>query len=98
TTRMAATYDASASAPTDTTARLAFQEAWGLWRRALALTALIKPNLGAQKDTIAGTLNGLRGAAFPSGPTQLDARPATKVDTGETKIVDALNTRFAREA
>src|SRR4051812_2897000 len=35
TTRMAATYDASASAPTDTTARLAFQEAWGLWRRAL---------------------------------------------------------------
>src|SRR4051794_30548865 len=70
---LAATYDASAGLADDTTTRLAFEESWGLWRRALALTALIKPNLGAQKNTVAGTLNGLRGAAFPEGPRLPDS-------------------------
>jgi hypothetical protein len=94
TTRLAATYDASAGGADPDTARLAFEESWGLWRRALALTTLIKPNLGAQKDTIAGSLNALRGTAFPNGPNQLDAPPAQKVDAAETKVVDALQKRF----
>ena len=94
TTRLAATYDASAGGSGGETGRLAFEESWGLWRRALALTALIKPNLGAEKDAVAGTLNALRGTAFPNGPNQLDAPPAPKVDAAETKIVDALNKRF----
>lgn len=95
TTRLAATYDASASGDTDIgTARLAFQESWGLWRRALSLTALIKPNLGGQKNTVAGTLNSLRGSAFPNGPNLVDAPPATKVDNAGTKVIDALGKRF----
>jgi hypothetical protein len=96
--RLAATYDASAGAGDDNTARLAFEESWGLWRRALALTALIKPNLGAQKDTVAGALNGLRGTAFKEGPTIFDAPPAEKVDNAGTKISDALSKRFGFDA
>ena len=98
TQRLAATYDASAAAADDTTTRLAFQESWGLWRRALALTALIKPNLGGQKNTIAGTLNGLRGSAFPDGPTVVDTPPSDKVDTAGTKVIDALDKRFGFDA
>jgi hypothetical protein len=94
TTRLAGTYDASAANLDATTARLAFQESWGLWRRALALTALIKPNLGSQKNTVAGTLNGLRGSAFPDGPSVVDSPPAAKVDAASTKVVDALDKRF----
>jgi hypothetical protein len=94
TTRLAGTYDASAANLDETTARLAFQESWGLWRRALALTALIKPNLGSQKNTVAGTLNGLRGSAFPDGPSVVDSPPAAKVDAASTKVVDALDKRF----
>jgi hypothetical protein len=93
-TRLAATYDASASASSEDTARLAFEESWGLWRRALALTALIKPNLGGQKNTIAGALNNLRGTAFPNGPNILDAPPADKVDSAQAKVGEALNKRF----
>jgi hypothetical protein len=95
--RLAATYDASATDATNTNGRLAFQESWGLWRRALALTALIKPSLGGQKDTVAGTLNGLRGSAFPNGPTELDAPPASKVDNASQKVVDALAKRYGLE-
>jgi hypothetical protein len=91
---MAATYDASAANLDETTARLAFQESWGLWRRALALTTLIKPNLGSQKNTVAGTLNGVRGTAFPDGPRVLDSPPSQKVDAASTKVIDALNKRF----
>ena len=91
--RMAATYDASASSLDTDTARLAFEESWGLWRRALALTQLIKPNLGAQKNTIAGSLNNLRGSAFPNGPNQLDSPPARKVDSADAKVEAALNER-----
>src|SRR3954471_19642224 len=64
TTRLAAAYDAAAAGADRTSARLAFQESWGLWRRALALTALIKANLGSRGDTVAGSLNKLRGDAF----------------------------------
>lgn len=94
TTRMAATYDASASGADETTTRLAFEEAWGLWRRALALTALIKPDLGGQKNAVAGPLNGLRGSAFPDGPLPVDAPPAPKVEKAGSKVIDALNKRF----
>jgi hypothetical protein len=93
-TLLPATYDASANSGDDTTARLAFEESWGLWRRALALTALIKPNLGSQKNTVAGTLNGLRGTAFKQGPTIFDSPPTAKVDSAGTKVVDALSKRF----
>jgi hypothetical protein len=92
--RLAATYDAATTGAGDTTGRLAFQEAWGLWRRALALTALVKPDLGSQKDTVAGTLNGLRGSAFPEGPTQPDAPAAGKVDKAGIRVLDALTKRF----
>lgn len=94
TTRLAATYDAAAAGLGDTTGRLAFQESWGLWRRALALTALIKPDLGGQKDTVAAQLNGLRGAAFPEGPTEPDSPPAAKVDAAGAKVIGALDQRF----
>jgi hypothetical protein len=94
TTRLAATYDASVSGADDTTARLAFQDAWGLWRRALALASLIRPDLGAQKDTVSNTLNNLRGSAFPQGPTVPNAPAAQKVDSAGTKVVDALTKRF----
>jgi hypothetical protein len=99
TTRMTATYDASASGDTDIgTARLAFEESWGLWRRALSLTALIKPDLGGQKNTVAGSLNNLRGSAFPDGPNLVDAPPAQKVDSAGTKVIDALSRRFGFDA
>jgi hypothetical protein len=98
TTRLAATYDAAALGADDATARLAFEESWGLWRRALSLTALIKPDLGSQKGAVAGPLNGLRGSAFPDGPTLVDSPPATKVDSARTKVVDALGKRFGFDA
>jgi hypothetical protein len=94
TSRLAATYDASASGPDDSTPRLAFEEAWGLWRRAQALTVLIKSSLGGEKNLVAGTLNNLRGSAFSNGPTRLDAPPVTKVDNASTKVVEALNKRY----
>ena len=96
-TLLAATYDASATADPDT-ARLAFEESWGLWRRALALTALIKPNLGSQKNTVAGSLNGLRGTAFKEGPVIFDSPPTAKVDTAGAKVIEALNKRFGLDA
>jgi hypothetical protein len=98
TSRLAATYDAAAAGADPATARLAFEESWGLWRRALALTALIKPNLGGQKDTVAGQLNELRGTAFKDGPTIPDSPPAAKVDSAGTKVIDALDKRFGFDA
>jgi hypothetical protein len=98
TSRLAGTYDVAAANADPATARLAFEESWGLWRRALALTALIKPNLGGQKDTIAGQLNGLRGTAFKDGPTIPDSPPAEKVDSAGTKVIDALDKRFGFES
>jgi hypothetical protein len=94
TARLAATYDAAAAGGDETTARLAFEESWGLWRRALALTALIKPNLGSQKNAVAGSLNSLRGSAFPDGPIAPATPSAQKVDSAGTKVADALNQRF----
>jgi hypothetical protein len=94
TTLLAATYEASASGGDDTTTRLAFQEAWGLWRRALALTALIRPNLGSAKNAVSGSLTGLRGSAFANGPTLLDAPSVQKVDSVSQRVIDALSKRF----
>lgn len=98
TQRLTATYDAAAGGADVGTAKLAFEEAWGLWRRALALTALIKPDLGGQKDTVAGSLNNLRGAAFSNGPNLIDQPPAQKVDSAGTKVMDALSKRFGFDA
>jgi hypothetical protein len=98
TARLAGTYDAAAAGLDTTTQRLAFEQAWGLWRRALALTALIKPDLGGQKDTVAGTLNNLRGSAFPDGPRPVDGPPAERVDKAGTKVIDALDKRFGFSA
>jgi hypothetical protein len=92
--RLAATYDAAGAGAGDTTGRLAFQESWGLWRRAQALTALLKPDLDGQKSTVAGALNGLRDTAFPEGPTQPDSPPAARVDKAGVRVVEALNKRF----
>jgi hypothetical protein len=97
TARLAATYDAASAGADPGTARLAFQEAWGLWRRAQTLASLIKGNLGSEQGDVSGTLNGLRGSAFPDGPAIVDAPPAAKVDNAGTKVIDALNKRFGFE-
>ena len=94
TSRLAATYDAAAAGADDTTSRLAFQESWGLWRRALSLTALVKPDLGGQKNAVAGSLNGLRGSAFKDGPSIFDSPPSQKVDAAGAKVAEALTKRF----
>jgi hypothetical protein len=98
TSRLAATYDAAAAGGDETTTRIAFEEAWGLWRRALALTTLIKSDLGGQKDTVAGSLNALRSSAFPEGPVLVDSPPAQKVEAAGTKVDDALSKRFGFDA
>jgi hypothetical protein len=98
TLRLSATYDAASASAGDTDARLAFQEAWGLWRRAQALDAVLGPDLGSQKTKIATTLANLRGSAFPDGPSQPDEAPATAVDAATTKIVRALDRRFGLAA
>jgi hypothetical protein len=92
--RLGATYDASAGGTDPTTGRLAYEESWGLWRRALALTANLKPYLGAEKNTIAGTLNGLRGTAFSNGPLPPDAPATAKADAATAKVGAALVKRF----
>jgi hypothetical protein len=92
--RLSATYDASASSSDADQARLAFEESWGLWRRALALVTLVKPALGDQKDRIAGAMNSLRGPAFPEGPLQPERPAALKVDQASVRVVQALDKRF----
>jgi hypothetical protein len=94
TARLSGTYDAASAAAGDTTGRLAFQESWGLWRRAQALTALLKQDLGGQKNTVAGALNGLRGTAFPAGPNEPDAPAPAKVDAAGARVAAALSKRF----
>jgi hypothetical protein len=96
--RLAATYDAAAAGGDETTTRLAFEESWGLWRRALALTTLIKSDLGGQKNAVAGPLNKLRGSAFPDGPIMIDAPPAQKVEAAGAKVTEALSKRFGFDA
>jgi hypothetical protein len=93
--RLAATYDAAATTPGGTTARLGFEEAWGLWRRAQVLSGLIKQSLGGESGAVTGTINNLRGSAFPNGPRAPGAPPASKVDSASAKVVAALNKRFA---
>lgn len=93
TSRLAATYVAAAGS-SDTQARLAFEEAWGLWRRALSLTALIKSDLGSQKDKLAAALNDLREPAFPDGPNLPDTPQADEVEEARTEVEEALTARF----
>jgi hypothetical protein len=88
--RMAATY----AAAVEQGATLAFEESWGLWRRSLALTALIKPDLGSQKDTVAGALNDLRGSAYADGPLIPDQPRPDKVDAARQRVTNALDKRF----
>ena len=47
---------------------------------------------------MAGSLNGLRGSAFPDGPSLIDAPPAPKVEAADQKVTDALNKRFGFDA
>lgn len=96
--RMSATYDAASSSEADTPSRLAFQEAWGLWRRAQALQSLLATDLGGQADRVANALDGLRQPAFPNGPLQPDQPPAAKVDAVSARIVQVLDRRFALAA
>jgi hypothetical protein len=95
TTRLAATYDAATTSAGGGTAHLAFEEAWGLWRRAQVLSGLIQASLGSESSAVTGSLNNLRGSAFPNGPREPGSPPSAKVDSASTKIVDALNRRFA---
>ena len=98
TARLAATYDAAAANGGDATARLAFEESWGLWRRAQVLGSLVKPSLGSQAEAVTNTVNNLRGSAFPDGPRQLKAPPSRRVDSASAKVVKALNQRFALDS
>lgn len=88
--RMSATYGAA----TEQGTTLAFEESWGLWRRALAVTALIKPDLGSQKDAVAAALNNLRGTAYPAGPLIPDEPKPDKVDAAQQRVTRALDKRF----
>jgi hypothetical protein len=96
--RMAADYDTSASALDDTQARLAFEEAWGTWRRAQVLDGLLKNDLGPEQGAVNNTLNNLRGSAFPQGPLVPDNPNADRVDAASTRIVTALVKRFGLAA
>lgn len=93
-TRMDATYDTAASGGDPDTDRLAYEQSWGLWRRALTLTAILKPYLGSKKNMVAGTLNNLRGTAFMNGPLPPDAPDATKADAATQRVTQALVARF----
>ena len=92
--RLDADYDASASGTDQATARLAFEEGWGLYRQALAITSNLKPFLGSKANTITGTLANLKTYGFPTGPIAPDAPPATKVDAETQKIIAAVDSRF----
>jgi hypothetical protein len=92
--RLAARMSATYVAATEQGAPLAFEESWGLWRRALALTALIKGDLGSQKGTIAGALNGLRSSAFPKGPLPPVSPKPEKVDAARDRVQQGLEKRF----
>ena len=92
--RMGATYDASATSQGDPDARLAFEESWGLWRRAQALISALKPKLGPETGRVYNTINNLRTSAFKNGPLQLDQPPVAKVDAAVMRVVDALDKRF----
>jgi hypothetical protein len=94
TSRLAATYDAATSGTGDPTGRLAFEESWGLWRRAQVLAALVKPSLGRQTNAVVNTVNGLRGWAFPQGPIEPNGASSGKVDKAGSRIIDALTKRF----
>ena len=93
TARLAATYVAATSSG-DAQGRLAFEEAWGLWRRALALNALIKSDLGPQKDRVSSALNDLRDSAFPDGPAQPATSGADDMEEARADVVEALTERF----
>lgn len=92
--RLSATYDASGGGADDTPSRLAFEESWGLWRRAQALQTLLGGKLGSQRNRVMNALANLRGPAFPNGPLQPDQPAAAKVDAASTRIVQALDSRF----
>jgi hypothetical protein len=95
TNRLAATYDAASTGVDRAVARQAYEESWGLWRRAQALTALIKANLGEEASTVSGELNDLRGSAFKDGPTMPGSLPAAaNVDGASTKVIAAVTKRF----
>jgi hypothetical protein len=92
--RLAARMSATYVAATEQGTTLAFEESWGLWRRALSVTALIKPDLGSQKDTVAGALNNLRASAYPAGPLIPDEPKPDRVDAAQQRVTQAIDKRF----
>jgi hypothetical protein len=96
--RMAADYDTSASALDETQARLAFEEAWGLWRRAQALQSILGNRLGGEQGLVKNTLGNLRNPAFPQGPLPPDQPNVKKVDSASLRIQTALARRFGLTA
>jgi hypothetical protein len=92
--RLAASYDAAASAPDPITGRLAFEASWGLWRRAQTLAGTLKPYLGNEAGTVGNAINALRSSAFPNGPREIASPPSQKVDAVGNKVQAALQKRF----
>jgi hypothetical protein len=91
--RMAATYDAAGAPGGDTPSRLAFQEAWGLWRRATILDSVLGGNLGSQEGPLASALNNLRDPVFKDGAGSTARLPA-RVDAAARRVVRGVDARF----
>jgi hypothetical protein len=99
TMRLAATYGAAiSSSADDASGRLAFEESWGLWRRAQALDLLVAADLGDQKDAVAAAIDNLRQPAFPKGPVRPDKPAPAKVEAASAKILRTLDKRFGLQA
>lgn len=96
--RMGADYDVAASSPGDDTSKLAFQEAWGIWRRAQIVGGLLKASLGPENSAVNDTIGNLRAYGFPNGPAPPANPPAGKVDAATAKIVNALLKRYALDS
>jgi hypothetical protein len=93
--QLAATYDAASAGAATNIARLAFQQSWGLWRRAQVLSTLIKVQLGEHAGAVASDLNDLRGSAFKNGPSMPGSLPnASTVDTTAGNVIAVVTKQF----
>ena len=92
--RMAADYDAATSALDDTQARLAFEEAWGMWRRGQAVANILGNELGSKQSLVKNTLATIHAKSFPQGPSIPQSPRPDQVDGASVEIVDAVVKRF----
>ncbi len=92
--RLAGTYDSAASALDAQTERLAFQQSWGLWRRASTIDGPLSATLGPDSGTVTNTISNMKGYAFPNGALPLANPPANKVDEDSAKVIAALVKRY----